>query len=377
MRGESTQRRTRQRVGLASIVAASVAVVAVAALDASPSPTGRRPRSPAERQPSRLDLPAEPQARGLELVTEPQDGFGFVPALISSARRSVEMTMYELADRRVEAALARTSGRGVRVRVLLDRGGGFPARENEVAAAYLRARGVAVRYATSAYPLTHEKSIEIDGRVALIATFNLTSRYYAVDRDFGVLDRRRRAVAAIEAAFASDWVAAARCDRGLPRRPVTNCTPHGQPPPRARALVWSPGAEAALLRLVAGARRTLQLESEELSDPRIATALCAAAQRGVEVQVTLPHDASPARMLARLARCGDRVRVHPASSLYIHAKAIVVDGTRAFVGSQNLSTESLSYNRELGIVFDAKPLVASLSATLASDFAGAHSIARR
>ncbi|GAC1500966.1 MAG: hypothetical protein NVS1B2_25850 [Vulcanimicrobiaceae bacterium] len=36
-------------------------------------------------------------------------------------------------------------------------------------------------------------------------------------------------------------------------------------------------------------------------------------------------------------------------SPYIHAKAIVADGLRAYVGSANFTTGSLQYNRELGL----------------------------
>ncbi len=37
------------------------------------------------------------------------------------------------------------------------------------------------------------------------------------------------------------------------------------------------------------------------------------------------------------------------SALYIHAKVIDVDGAKAFLGSENFSTASLEYNRELGV----------------------------
>jgi hypothetical protein len=56
----------------------------------------------------------------------------------------------------------------------------------------------------------------------------------------------------------------------------------------------------------------------------------------------------------KLERAGAHVRMFsPDSALYIHAKAIVRDpgasDAIAFVGSQNFSAESLTYNRELGI----------------------------
>ncbi len=62
------------------------------------------------------------------------------------------------------------------------------------------------------------------------------------------------------------------------------------------------------------------------------------------------------------------------SSPYVHAKAIVVDGKTAFVGSENLSTGSLQYNRELGVIFTVASQVQKVSTTIGSDFAKGTSI---
>ncbi len=74
-----------------------------------------------------------------------------------------------------------------------------------------------------------------------------------------------------------------------------------------------------------------------------------------------------------LSAAGVAVRTYADSSsvLYIHAKAIVVDGRQAFVGSENFSTASLDYNRELGLITGAPGVVATVAATLAGDWAGA------
>jgi phosphatidylserine/phosphatidylglycerophosphate/cardiolipin synthase-like enzyme len=54
---------------------------------------------------------------------------------------------------------------------------------------------------------------------------------------------------------------------------------------------------------------------------------------------------------------------------YLHAKAIVVDGIAAFVGSENLSTGSLSHNRELGVIVGDPHQIAKIEAAFAYDFA--------
>jgi len=70
-----------------------------------------------------------------------------------------------------------------------------------------------------------------------------------------------------------------------------------------------------------------------------------------------------------LSRCSAQVRTYAASSaLYIHAKMICADQHLVFVGSQNLSRESLLYNRELGIITQSPQVGASIGRTFNSDF---------
>ena len=71
------------------------------------------------------------------------------------------------------------------------------------------------------------------------------------------------------------------------------------------------------------------------------------------------------------------VHLYPdtSSALYIHAKVIVVDaGTateKAFVGSENFSTASMGYNRELGIIVNNPAIVRELARVLGQDYDGA------
>jgi phosphatidylserine/phosphatidylglycerophosphate/cardiolipin synthase-like enzyme len=70
------------------------------------------------------------------------------------------------------------------------------------------------------------------------------------------------------------------------------------------------------------------------------------------------------------------VRTYKDSSsvLYIHAKAVVADaglaGEQMFVGSENFSTASLRYNRELGIRTTNKSVISAVAAVLNADYAG-------
>jgi phosphatidylserine/phosphatidylglycerophosphate/cardiolipin synthase-like enzyme len=292
-------------------------------------------------------------AAGDSLVVEPDDGMTRIDELLGSARRSLDMTMYELSDPTVESGLAGDAARGVRVRVLLD--GGLERGRNTVAFEYLRSRGVGVFWSSSRYFVTHEKSFVVDRAVAVVMSLNLTPQYYATSRDVAVVDRDGRDVAAIEQVFDADI-------RGI-----------GTGTPAADDLVWSPKQSGAdLLALIQGARRTIDVESEELSSEPVIAALVAAARRGVTVRVVMTYQAQWAAGFSRLVTAAAQVAVlHGETPLYVHAKLLVVDaGTphgRAFVGSENLSDASLFHDRELGIVLVAPALVARLAALIASD----------
>jgi phosphatidylserine/phosphatidylglycerophosphate/cardiolipin synthase-like enzyme len=106
-----------------------------------------------------------------------------------------------------------------------------------------------------------------------------------------------------------------------------------------------------------------------MDDPAITHELCQAAERGVRVQVVMTYQSDSRAALTYLAGCRAEVRTYPESaSLYIHAKLIRVDGRTVFIGSQNLSRQSLTYNRELWIITHNPQIAASVGRTFDSDF---------
>jgi phosphatidylserine/phosphatidylglycerophosphate/cardiolipin synthase-like enzyme len=289
----------------------------------------------------------------LTLVVEPSAGPAPIYRLITAARHSVELTMYELSDAVAEQDLAADAARGVRVQVILD-GGSYDRSLNAPAFSYLASHGVEVRWASGEFDLTHEKSVVIDATSAAIMTLNLQSRYYSSTRDFALIDTQPADVRAIAATFAADWVG----------RPIAA-------QPGVGDLVWSPGSQAALLRLIDTARSSLRVEAEEMDSTPIEDALVAAARRGVAVRLVMSADPSYSAALAALRAAGVAVRRYaPSAALYIHAKLIEADGARLFLGSENFSTASLEYNRELGVETTIPAVVAGVQATFDRDFAG-------
>ena len=68
------------------------------------------------------------------------------------------------------------------------------------------------------------------------------------------------------------------------------------------------------------------------------------------------------------------VQVKEDLHLYMHAKIIVVDGRKAFVGSENISAQSLDQNRELGIIIADSTVLNTLQQTFQQDWSNSQSV---
>jgi cardiolipin synthase len=338
---------------------AATATGAQSAPTPTPKPSASKARKAKASGASATSAAAAARSRAtagaLSLLVEPDAGLAPVYTLLRSARHRLDIEIYELEDDQATAILAADARRGVRVRVVLN--AHYVGHYNQPAFTYLRAHGVAVRWAPPQFAVTHDKAIVVDGRAAVVMTMNLTARYYSTSREFVVVDHRRADVAAIAASFANDWAGG------------------GLPPSSPAALVWSPGAQDALVALIASARHQVLAENEEMNDAAVTGALQAAARRGVRIEVVMTRQSEWAGAFSTLARAGVAVRTYAYTApLYIHAKAIVVDPgsrrARAFVGSQNFSVASLLYDRELGLITSQAALVDRVAAVIRRDGAG-------
>jgi phosphatidylserine/phosphatidylglycerophosphate/cardiolipin synthase-like enzyme len=295
-------------------------------------------------------------AGNLQLLVEPNDTMQPVISLIANAKKSVDVTMYEFDDKNISDALIAAEKRGVIVRVLLNKGYDGQVDPTQLATKnYLQAGGVAVEFTPSYFALTHQKTISVDDRASLIMTFNWTAKYYGTSRDFGILDNDQNDVDAIEKTFDADW---------------NNKTISSQ---NGDDLIWSPGAETAMILTINRATKSLDVYNEEMNDPLITNALVSAEKRGVNVRVVMTYATAYKSAFNQLVQGNVNLRTYASSSkqMYIHAKMILADGNYAFVGSQNFSFSSLEKNRELGIFITDASILSQLEKIFEEDYNGA------
>ena len=296
------------------------------------------------------------------LIVEPDDGRTLVLQALNAAKKSIDLTIYELTDPQIMSALESAQARKVAVRVLYN-WYSFTTRMQQTditpAIQKLTQAGIQCQPAPRAFEVTHEKAFAIDGATGIVMSFNLTTDYFGSTRDFGIVTTVPAEVAEIEAVFQADWSGSA----------VTPSVP---------SLVWSPNnSRAKLTSLIGGAQKTLDVYCEEADDPGTLGAMVAAAKRGVKVRFIAAVLTSEgkinanARGVTTLLRGG--VNAVCKSFLYIHAKMALADyGTsqaQAYIGSENFACVSLNNNRDCGIIVTESAILDRLNTTYASDWA--------
>lgn len=300
-----------------------------------------------------------PGASQLQLFIEPQAGVRPITDAIRSARHAIWIEMYILTDTSVIEALENAANRGVDVRVLLEP---HPVEFSPVSVQEtmdkLKAANIKVNPTNPAFQLTHAKMMLIDGSTLFLITANFSKAALGgskdgANREYLLEDTENQDIQEIQDIFTADW------NRKTPALSDAN-------------LLVSPiNARVKLLALINSARSSIHIENEEMQDQQIEDALAQAARRGVSVEVVLPAPGggtdSNSAGVAVLRKAGISVRYD--RQLYIHAKLMLVDGTRAYVGSENFSAASLDLNRELGLIVAAPQIIQMLETTFMTDYA--------
>lgn len=296
-------------------------------------------------------------ASGLNVIVEPDAGPNPIVDAIRGAKKSAWLEMYLLTNKSVINALEEDANNGIDVRVMLEMhpyGGGSVSPQETLDK--LKAAGVKAQASDPTFALTHEKGMVIDNSTAYIMTSNFTNAAlgtgsYTKNREYDIVDTNAQDVQAMAAIFQADW---------------NHSTASFNDP----NLVVSPvNARSDFNSLIGSAKHTLLITGEEMNDSGIEQDLVNAAQHGVQVEVILPApsgSSSDSSGIATIKQGG--VQVREDTHLYMHAKIIVVDGKEAFVGSQNISTQSLDQNREVGIIIADNNVLNTLQQTFQTDW---------
>lgn len=256
----------------------------------------------------------------MKVIVQPDAGVLPVIQAIRRARKALDVCIFRFDRDEIEHELETAVARGVRVRALIahtNRGGESRLRKLEQR---LLAAGVTVARTGDDLVRYHGKFMVAD-EVVHVFGFNLTKLDIDKSRSFGIATRDRRSVQEALKLFDAD------------------STRKTYKASRSNLVVSPETARDMLAVFIRGARRELAIYDAKIQDPVMIKLLKERAAKGVRI-----------RIIGSLKGPEGDIKVRSMKGRRLHTRAIIRDGTRAFVGSQSLRKEELDRRREVGLL---------------------------
>jgi len=275
----------------------------------------------------------------VQLIIQPEAGAVPIVKAIRTARKKIDIFIFRFDRDEIEKALAAAVQRGVTVRALIahtNRGGEARLRKLEQR---LLAAGALVSRTSDDLSRYHAKYMVADATLHLFG-FNLTTLDLDKSRSFAISTRDTKAVHEATKLFESD----------VTRQPYT--------PGKSNLVVSPDNARAMLSAFIKGARKELAIYDAKVYDAGMIKLLKERAAKGVTV-----------RVIGEVKGKDGGINTRKLTTMRMHVRAIVRDGTRAFVGSQSLRKDELENRREIGLIVTNPAVARKLLQVFESDWA--------
>lgn len=273
----------------------------------------------------------------MKLIVQPGADIVSVVTAIRRARRYIDVCIFRLDRQEIVRALTETAMRGVRVRALIAHTNSAGSKRLREVEQKLLAGGVTVARTSDELLRYHGKFMVADDLLHLFG-FNFTKQDIEKSRSFGIATRDKKTVKDALALFEAD------------------STRQVYKPTRSNLVVSPETARQMLGKFIHGARRQLAIYDVKIQDPEMIKLLKARTQHGVDV-----------RLLGSMKDAGD-VKVRAFKGLRLHVRAMIRDGTRAFVGSMSLRKPELERRREVGLLINNPGVTRKLLEVFDSDW---------
>lgn len=284
------------------------------------------------------------------LIVQPDDGITPILNTLEGAKSSLDIKMFQFTDPVLIEAVVNAHKRGIKVRIMLNPSRFTGEHDNDEAFEVFKNAKVPVEETNPKYPITHEKSMVVDGKQAFIMSLNWAPKYFCETRDYGLVTNDPAEVAEVAACFEADWTR-------------TDFTP-----PAVSNLIWSVGtARQEVIDFINGAEKSLYIQHEKYVDTPVIEALVhAKMKKAVKVHaMALPvhslRDFYRLDGIAGLRLLDDLgIHVHKLHGIHLHAKLMLADKHRALLSSFNIYPKCFNERRELGIRFTDPHLIKRL-----------------
>jgi cardiolipin synthase A/B len=275
----------------------------------------------------------------MRLIVQPEDGVVPVVTGIREAKKTIDMPIFRLDHIEVDKAIKSAVKRGVVVRTLIahtNSGGEKGLRKLEQR---LLATGATVSRTADDLVRYHNKFMIVDGRKLFVFGFNFTHLDIDRSRSFGIIITNRRMVQEAVKLFEADF------------------NRHEYSPGLKAFLVSPENSRAELAAFLRSTKKQLLIYDVRITDNAMIRILKERAKAGVEI-----------RMMGKLVKkdLDARIEKFPGK---LHARVMIQDGSKAFLGSQSLRRLELDERREVGVIITDQTVVKQLISTFESDWA--------
>ena len=278
----------------------------------------------------------------MKLIIQPDEGLTPLTQAVKRAKQTIDIVIFRFDRPEMEKALTAAVSRGVTVRALIantNRGGEKNLRKLEMR---LLAGGVIVARTADDLTRYHSKMMVVDDTLHVLG-FNYTRLDMERSRSFGVVTRDKRLLKEACALFTAD------------------CTRQPYTPSHDRFVVSPESSRKVLNTFLGQAKKQLLIYDVRVSDRMMLRTLEERRKAGVEIRIIGKADKGLAAVEARKL-----------ANLRLHVRAIIRDGTAAFVGSQSLRKLELDGRREVGVIVTDGRTAKKLQAVFEADWAEAH-----
>jgi len=274
----------------------------------------------------------------VKLIIEPDDGVKPLLKGIKNARKSIDIVIFRFDRPELEKALEAAVARGIVVRALIahtNRGGEKTLRKLETR---MLALGILVSRTADDLPRYHGKMMITDDTLYVLG-FNYTKLDIDKSRSFGVITREPKLVKDAAGLFEAD------------------STRQTYAPLHDRLVVSPETSRARLSSFLKGAKKQLCIYDEKVTDNLIQRLLEERARAGVEI-----------RVIGKVEKTIPGIEARKLTELRLHVRAIVRDGSAAFVGSQSLRKLELDGRREVGVLIRDNRVAKKILSVFESDW---------
>ncbi len=245
--------------------------------------------------------------------------------VIGAAQRRLVLSLFRCDDFSVLDALAAALDRGCEVEAILTkRAKGGKKRLKKLWAALEDMGAVVTRYADPVVKY-HAKYIVADDSTAVVTTLNPTLKCFTRTWDAVLITQDASVVKGLLTLFKNDAAG----------QPMLSKRPLGR-----RLIVGPERSRAEIRELIMGAQRSIRILDHKLSDPDLVGLLKDRRSQGISVSV---------------------LGKGPMPGVVPHGKMMIIDESRAVLGSTALSTLSLDFRREVSVVIHDSALVKQLN----------------